>query len=119
MNELTLIIGNKNYSSWSLRPWLAMKQAGIEFTEKLIPLFDENWEAEIPRHSPSLKVPVLECGSLSVWESLAILEFLAEKFPGAHLWPADFEARAVARAVSAEMHAGFVALRTHMPPCSR
>mgnify|MGYP001460693862 CR=1 FL=1 len=115
MDDLTLIIGNKNYSSWSLRPWLAMKQAGIAFTEKLIPLFGEDWDGEIARHSPSLKVPLLECGELRVWDSLAILEFLAEKFPAAHLWPADIEARAAARSVSAEMHSGFTALRTHMP----
>ncbi|MEE8394276.1 MAG: glutathione S-transferase family protein [Rhodospirillales bacterium] len=112
---LTLIIGNKNYSSWSLRPWLAMKQANIEFTEKLIPLLDQDWAGEIAKHSPSLKVPVLKDGGLTVWDSLAILEYLAEKFPGAGLWPSAAEARAQARAVAAEMHSGFSELRSHMP----
>jgi glutathione S-transferase len=115
MSVLTLVIGNKNYSSWSLRPWLAMKMAGIAFEELVIPLRQDATVAEIARHSPGGKVPALRHGELVVWESIAILEYIAEAFPESRLWPQQREARAVARAVSAEMHAGFAALRTHMP----
>ena len=115
MNDLTLVIGNKNYSSWSLRPWLAMRHAGIPFDERLLLLFDENWKEAIAAVSPSDRVPVLLHGERTVWETLAILEYVNELFPGAGLWPADREARAVARAVANEMHAGFAALRHHMP----
>jgi glutathione S-transferase len=109
--SLKLIIGNKNYSSWSLRPWIAMKAAGIAFEEKVIPLYVPGSREEILRFSPAGKVPVLIDGETCVWESLSILEYLAEKFPKANLWPADSAARSHARVVSAEMHAGFVALR--------
>lgn len=112
---LTLIIGNKNYSSWSLRPWLAMKVAGIEFDEIVIPLYEAHSREQVLKYSPTGKVPVLIDGDLHIWESLAILEHLAEKFPAAHLWPADGAARAHARAVAAEMHAGFMALRKACP----
>lgn len=115
VSDFTLVIANKNYSSWSLRPWLAMKQAGIPFEEKLVLLCGEGWKDEVVRNSPSGRVPVLRHGRRTVWESLAILEYLAEAFPGAGLWPPDAEARAVARSVAAEMHAGFTALRAHMP----
>ena len=115
MSAFTLVIGNKNYSSWSLRPWLAMKMAGVAFEELVIPLRQDATVAEIARHSPGGKVPSLRHGELVVWESIAILEYAAEAFPEARLWPRQREARAVARAVSAEMHAGFAALRTHMP----
>ena len=115
MSQPTLIIGNKNYSSWSLRPWLAMRVANIPFTEKLIRLFDENWDAEIAKLSPTRKVPVLVDGDLVIAETIAILEYVAEQNSNANLWPADTKARAMARSVSAEMHAGFTALRTHMP----
>ena len=115
MADMTLYIGNKNYSSWSLRAWLAPAHVGIPFEESVIPLLDENWPDAIAAVSPSLKVPVLKHDARVIWESLAILEYLAETFPEARLWPDDVEARAVARAVSAEMHAGFAALRTHMP----
>ena len=115
MADLTLIIGNKNYSSWSLRPWLAMTVAGIPFTEKLITLFDDKWDAEIAKVSPTKKVPVLIAGDLVIAETIAIMEYVAEQYPDANLWPADAKARAMARSVSAEMHAGFTALRTHMP----
>jgi glutathione S-transferase len=108
---LKLIIGNKNYSSWSLRPWIAMKAAGIAFEEKVIPLYLPGSREEILRYSPAGKVPVLIDGDTAIWESLSILEYLAEKFPNANLWPADNVARSHARVVSAEMHAGFVALR--------
>ncbi|HJO69403.1 MAG TPA: glutathione S-transferase family protein [Rhodospirillales bacterium] len=115
MDKITLVIGNRNYSSWSLRAWLAMTQAGIPFVEVLIPLWEGDWDSEIARRSPSCRVPVLEEGGRTVWETLAIIEYLHERFPDRGLWPANAEARAVARAVSAEMHAGFAALRAHMP----
>ncbi|HEY0439299.1 MAG TPA: glutathione S-transferase family protein [Xanthobacteraceae bacterium] len=112
---LTLVIGNKNYSSWSMRPWLAMKVAGIRFEERVVPLFEEGYKARILAASPAGKVPALIDGDVQVWESLAIIEHLAERFPEAGLWPADAAARAQARAISAEMHAGFQALRNECP----
>ncbi len=112
---LSLIIGNKNYSSWSLRPWIAMKVAGIAFDEEVISLDAEDFKARVGQVSPAGRVPTLADGNVQIWESLAILEYLAEKFPGARLWPADPGARALARAISAEMHAGFVPLRRHLP----
>jgi len=90
---LTLIIGNKNYSSWSLRPWIAMKVAGIEFDERVIPLYEPGSREQVLKFSPAGKVPVLIDGDMQVWESLAILEHLAEKFPKAGLWPADARAQ--------------------------
>ncbi|HRF63816.1 MAG TPA: glutathione S-transferase family protein [Candidatus Competibacter sp.] len=107
-----LVIGNKNYSSWSLRPWLAARHAGIEFDEIRIPLYTPEAAAQIQQYSPSGKVPVWREGEFAVWDSLAICEYLAERSPA--LWPADAAARAVARSVSAEMHSGFIALRTSM-----
>lgn len=109
---MRLIIGNKNYSSWSLRPWLAMKVAGIAFDEHRIPLYGPGSKEQILAYSPAGKVPCLVDGALRVWDSLAICEYLAEKHPG--LWPQDPAARAVARSISAEMHSGFANLRTHM-----
>jgi glutathione S-transferase len=114
MTKLTLVIGNKNYSSWSLRSWLAMKQAGLEFAEVRIPLYLPKSHAEIRRYSPSGKVPVLIDGDLKVWESLAICEYVAERF-ASHLWPADITLRTIARSICAEMHAGFQNLRENMP----
>ncbi|MEG4282583.1 glutathione S-transferase family protein [Microcoleus sp. A006_D1] len=114
MTELTLVIGNKNYSSWSLRAWLAMKQAGLEFAEVRIPLDAQTTHEEIRRYSPSGKVPVLIDGDLKVWESLAICEYVADRF-AKDLWPADVAARAYARSICAEMHAGFQNLRENMP----
>ncbi len=114
MSTTTLIIGNKNYSSWSLRPWLLLKQAGIAFTEKRIPLCMPDTKVEILKHSPAGKVPVLHDGDVTLWESLAICEYLAEKYPQRNLWPADPVARAHARVIACEMHAGFAALRQHM-----
>src|ERR1043165_1136977 len=108
---LKLVIGNKNYSSWSLRPWIAMKVAGIPFDEEVISLYVEGSREQILKHSPGGKVPILIDGDTHVWESLAILEYLAEKFPAAGLWPAGQQARAHARAISTEMHAGFVPMR--------
>ena len=115
MSELTLVIGNKNYSSWSLRPWLALRHADIPFTEKLLLLSGENWEKAIAAVSPSRRVPVLLHGERTIWESLAILEYVHELFPEAGLWPEDRDARAMARSIACEMHAGFAALRTCMP----
>jgi glutathione S-transferase len=110
----TLIIGDKNFSSWSLRPWLAMARAGIPFAEERIWLRRPESKAAILRHSPSGKVPALKTNGLVVCDSLAILEYLAERHPELGLWPQDAEVRAVARAVSAEMHSGFMALRNDM-----
>jgi glutathione S-transferase len=115
MAELTLYIGNKNYSSWSLRPWLALKQAGIAFDEVVTPLYRPESRAAILEFSPSGKVPALRRRDLLVWDSLAICEYLAEAFPQVHLWPDDPVARAVARSASAEMHSGFQALRAQLP----
>jgi glutathione S-transferase len=112
---LQLIIGNKNYSSWSFRPWFAMKVAGIEFAETLISLEAADFKSRLMAMSDAGKVPVLLDGDTRVWESLAILEYLAEKFPAAGLWPGDRAARAHARAVASEMHAGFQALGRQLP----
>jgi glutathione S-transferase len=115
MADFTIYIGNKNYSSWSFRAWLMAKLSGAEFEEVLIPLQQAETHTEIMRHSPSGRLPLLQHGKTIVWESLAIGEYLAELFPKAGLWPEDKRARAMARAVSAEMHAGFLALRRHLP----
>ena len=112
---LTLIIGNKNYSSWSLRPWIAMTAAGFAFDEVVIPLYEPGSRGAILKYSPAGKVPVLIDGDQHVWESLAILEHLAERFPDAGLWPKDASARSHARAIASEMHAGFQALRKACP----
>ncbi len=109
--EFVLVTGDKAWSSWSLRPWLAAKIAGIPFREAPVRLRQPDTAAQIARHSPSGRVPVLKRGGFSVWDSLAICEYLAELAPEARLWPAGAETRAVARAVSAEMHSGFQALR--------
>lgn len=114
MAELTLVIGNKSYSSWSLRPWLLLKQAAIPFNEIYIPTHTPQTRAAILKHSPAGRVPVLHDENITVWESLAICEYLAEKFPEKDLWPKDLAARALARSLATEMHAGFGALRTHM-----
>ncbi|KKJ76094.1 glutathione S-transferase [Kiloniella litopenaei] len=115
MPNLKLIIANKNYSSWSLRPWIALKVKGIEFEE----VFSQFDEATGHRHfaefSPTKKVPVLKDGDLTVWESLAILEYLAEKFPDTGLWPAEQSDRVMARCISNEMHGGFLSLRAECP----
>ena len=113
--DLHLIIANKNYSSWSLRPWLAMKVAGIPFEETLISLDAADFKSRVTALSGAGKVPVLIDGDTRVWESLAILEYLADKFPSAGLWPADAQVRAHARAVACEMHAGFLSLRRDLP----
>jgi Glutathione S-transferase len=115
MSTLELVIGTKKWSTWSLRPWLALKRSGLPFTETLIELRQENdltWK-QIRPHSPSGLVPALKDGDLVVWDSLAICEYLADKVPG--LWPADPVARALARAAAAEMHSGFASLRGECP----
>ena len=114
-NAYRLVIGNKHTSSWSLRPWLALKQAGIAFDEVRINLREPDMKEKILAHSRAGKVPVLWDGDLMIWDRLAIVEYVAEKNPGAGLWPADAPARAIARAVSAEMHSGFQPLREHCP----
>ena len=110
---MKLVIGDRNYSSWSLRPWLLMKQAGLPFEEIAIRLRESNTKAEIYKHSPSGKVPCLIDGEAVVWDSLAICEYIAEVAPA--MWPAKRQVRAEARSVCAEMHSGFGALRHSMP----
>lgn len=112
---MELVIGTKRWSTWSLRPWLALKRSGLAFTETLVELRQENnvSETQIRVHSPSGLVPVLKDGGLTIWDSLAICEYVAEKAPG--LWPADPVARALARAATAEMHSGFASLRGECP----
>ena len=112
---LKLVIGSKNFSSWSLRGWLALEHTGAAYEEIFISFGDSDWREQIKRHSPSGKVPYLIDGALGIWDSLAITEYLAEKFPAARLWPSDAAARAFARSVVAEMHSGFGALRENMP----
>ncbi len=115
MPEFTIILGNKAYSSWSLRGWLLLKRSGATFEEVVVPLDRPGFKAEILAHSPSGRVPVLEADGLTIWDSLAIAEYLHERYPEAGLWPEDPEVRAVARAVTAEMHAGFTVLRERLP----
>lgn len=112
---LTLVIGNKNYSSWSLRAWLALELAGVDYDEQLVQLYGTESRRQLLQHSPTGKVPVLKCDDGVIWDSLAIAEYLAERFPEAHLWPRGLAARALARSVCAEMHSGFVPLRSHLP----
>ena len=113
--KLKLVIGNKNYSSWSLRSWFLLSEAGIEFEEYRIPLDQDNTAAEIARFSPAGCVPVLVIDEQPVWDTLAIAETVAERFPDRDLWPSDAGERAHARSVSAEMHSGFRNLRDAMP----
>ena len=113
--QTTLIIGNKNYSSWSLRAWLLLSEVGIDFEEHRIALDVENTAAELARHSPSRTVPVLKIDAEVIWDTLAIAETIAERWPEKALWPGDALARAHARCVSAEMHSGFPTLREAMP----
>ena len=115
---LQLVIGNKNYSSWSMRPWVLMKQLGIPFEERKLRLdfaADSAFRQAVAQVSPAGLVPVLLDGSLAVWDTLAICEYLHEAFPHSGVWPADRLRRARARSISAEMHAGFSALRNHCP----
>ncbi|MES2759838.1 MAG: glutathione S-transferase family protein [Pseudomonadota bacterium] len=111
---LTLVIGNKNYSSWSMRPWVALTAFGIPFTEVRVLLDQPDTAARIADYSGAGRVPVLIAGEMTIWDSLAICEYVAEQFPDKHMWPADVAARAMARSVSAEMHSGFQGLRNAM-----
>jgi glutathione S-transferase len=119
MSVPTLVIGNKCHSSWSLRPWILMKHFGIPFDEVLIPFTDPidspEWKREVRKYSPAGKVPALVDGDIAVWESLAIMEYLAEEHPEHAIWPRDRAARAMARSIASEMHAGFSALRGACP----
>jgi glutathione S-transferase len=115
MPRLTLVIGNKNYSSWSMRPWTLMRQLGIEFDEIQIPLWREDSKTRKLAYSPAGRVPVLLDGELAIWDSLAIVEELRERFPEKRIWPAEAVPRARARSLSAEMHSGFESLRSRMP----
>jgi glutathione S-transferase len=110
-----LYVGNRNYSSWSIRGSLLVRQSGIDCDEIVIPLDTDAGKVKIKRVSPSLRVPVLHYQNLVIWDSLAIAEFLHERVPDAGLWPRDASARALARSVSAEMHSGFAALRSQLP----
>jgi glutathione S-transferase len=116
---LTLYIGNKNYSSWSMRPWVLLKQAGIPFEERMVRFDsfagDSRFKDEVRKVNPAGRVPVLVDEGFAVWDSLAIAEYVHEKFPDRHLWPRDVQARARARSVVAEMHSGFGALRGACP----
>ena len=116
---LTLYIGNKNYSSWSMRPWVLLRQAGIPFEEKMVRFDsfdgDSQFKENVLKVNPAGRVPVLVDEGFAVWDSLAICEYAAERFPDRQLWPRDPKARARARSVVAEMHSGFGALRTHCP----
>jgi glutathione S-transferase len=112
---MKLVIANKNYSSWSFRPWLVLTQAKIPFEEEVITFGSPDFKERVAKVSPSRRVPVLIDGDLVVWDSLAIVEYLAERFPDRQLWPGDARARAVARALCAEMHAGFQLLRSSLP----
>lgn len=113
---LTLVIGNKNYSSWSLRPWLALRHAKLPFEETVVPLDRPETASLLAEHSPSRLVPVLKTSDgPTVWDTMAICEYVAELAPEAGLWPADPQARAVARSVAAEMHSGFASLRKACP----
>ncbi len=119
--SLTLVIGNKNYSSWSMRPWVLLKQFGIPFEEIMLKFESAEWDTRIASLTPARKVPTLwdgEAGantSIAVWDTMAIAEYIAEKFPQHAIWPADKAARAMARSISAEMHSSFQSLRSNMP----
>jgi glutathione S-transferase len=118
---IALVIGNKNYSSWSMRPWVLLKQFGIPFEEIMLKFESHDWNERIARLAPARKVPTLWDGeaaantSIAVWESVAILEYIADRFPQFDIWPKDIAARAMARSIAAEMHAGFQPLRSNMP----
>lgn len=119
MSDLTLVIGSRNLSSWSVRPWLVLRHVGVPFREVVIALDRPDTEARIRALSPAAKVPVLLDGDLTIWDSLAITEYLAERFPEAGVWPADRRLRAEARSLCAEMHSGFATLRAQLPMACR
>lgn len=115
MSDLKLIIGNKNYSSWSLRPWVFMKQNGIAFSEQRVPLFVETTNEQLAQYYSDFKVPVLLDDDFIIWDSLSILEYLSEHYLSSRGWPEDRQARAVARSVSSEMHSSFINVRNELP----
>ena len=115
MTKPHLILGNKNYSSWSLRPWIGMAVMGVDFDETVLPLDTEEFKPEILKHSPAGQVPVLHHGDIKVWDSYAILEYMADAHYDLPWWPGDPHARALARAVASEMHSGFLNLRKLLP----
>jgi glutathione S-transferase len=112
---LKLVVGNRNYSSWSMRPWMVLKAFGIPFEETFVPLYRDGSKEELLMHSPAGKAPSLEHDGVYVWDSLAIVEYIAELYPDRAIWPHDMTARATARSLSCEMHSGFVALRKECP----
>ena len=112
---MKLLIGNRNYSTWSLRPWLVLRHFEIPFTDEVLPLSGPGWRENLAERSPTGKVPVLIDGELVVPETIAIIEYLADRYPDKPIWPVDRADRARARAAAAEMHAGFTGLRTHAP----
>ncbi len=113
--KYTIVIGNKNYSSWSMRPWLVLDHFGFEYDEVMVPLDMPETRSTILTYSPAGKVPVLLDGSYAVWDSMAIIEYLAERHPDAGIWPSDLQDRTRARALAMEMHSGFAGLRTYCP----
>jgi glutathione S-transferase len=115
MSTLTLVIGNKNYSSWSLRPWIFLRHNKVEFTEKRVPLFVDITERELSEFDSDYKVPVLKDGNLIVWDSLSILEYVSDVYLAGQGWPQDQNARAVARSISSEMHSSYYHVRNEMP----
>ncbi len=119
MNRPVLVIGNKNYSSWSLRPWLLLRHFGVDFDEIRLPLDTPEFHARIREYSPTARVPALRDGELSLWDSLAICEYANERWLDGRGWPCDRAARALARAAAAEMHSGFADLRGQLPMNSR
>lgn len=119
MSRPVLVIGNKNYSSWSLRPWLLLRHFGVDFDEVRLPLDTPEFHARIKQYSPTSRVPALQDGELSLWDSLAICEYANERWLDGRGWPQDRAARALARVAAAEMHSGFTALRSQMPMNSR
>ncbi len=119
MSRPVLVIGNKNYSSWSLRPWLLLRQAGVEFDEVRLALDTPEFHRQVHRHSPTGRVPALRDGAIHVWDSLAICEYANERWLDQRGWPQDPAARALARSAAAEMHSGFAALRGELPMNSR
>ncbi|MCZ6619746.1 MAG: glutathione S-transferase family protein [Gammaproteobacteria bacterium] len=113
--SLTLVIGNRNYSSWSLRAWLYLRESGLEFEEVFVSLHTDNWREEVAKYSPAGRVPILIDDGTTVWDSTAIMSHLLDRYPGAVGWPADPNERALARSISAEMHSGFLAIRETLP----
>ena len=115
MSKLKLVIGNKNYSTWSLRPWFFLKQLGIEFDEEMVWLFEDDMEQKLEPYFSNSKVPVLAEEDMNIWDTLAIIEFVADKYPEKNGWPNDLNTRARARSVAAEMHSSFTDLRNALP----